>query len=304
MESFGGYLSCLRVTPRALPTDGFMVTRDHNVSPTVFAWSFEEGTQKIGETLIQASGYPNHTFDSADNSKVYCLHKDCYPQYAASLRKGRMVTWGENEMWTNRTCAYFQGYEKVKGQANDRYAGTEMNFPASVRPDCNPAEWTMEAFVRAESFFNTATLFGKHAQATPHQRPAVWPQFCWVLTMDGIGGLGVHWEEAGRESYSEETYGRATGIAPRILEDKAWHHVALSYKKTERMFRLYVDYNKVWEKTLAADLLDAPGGYYFSRIESFVGFQGWMDEIRFSNVALEPEDFVKFPPLGLRLIVK
>ena len=309
-EAYGGFLSCLRVTPRALTPKGFMVARTRDVSPTVFAWSFEEGAQKIGETVVKAAGYPDSGFDSADNTGpgVYCLHRDYLPRYASSLRKGQPVMWEEEEMWPNQTCVHFLGYEAVKGLANDAYAGTEMNQPYSIRPDRHPDEWTMEAFVKAEFFYGEATLFGKHAQEIPHKRTAdnqaIYPQYCWALTMNGQGGLCVHWEEAGRTLYSQATECQSPVIKNGILADKAWHHLALSYRKETRTFRLYVDYVKVWEKTLEADLLNVPAGYYFSRIESFLGFQGWMDEIRFSNVALEPEAFVTFARTGLTLIVR
>ena len=66
-EVFGGYISCVRVTPRALQLNEFMVASDLVVpEDTVFALNFDEGTAgqsviaaNTGETAVRI--YPNQS---------------------------------------------------------------------------------------------------------------------------------------------------------------------------------------------------------------------------------------------------
>ena len=46
-------------------------------------------------------------------------------------------------------------------------------------------------------------------------------------------------------------------------------------------------------------------GYYFSRMESTYGFEGWMDEIRFTGHVLDSSKFVRFEPIsGMTIIFR
>ena len=53
-----------------------------------------------------------------------------------------------------------------------------------------------------------------------------------------------------------------------------------------------------------AGLRDGPYGYYFSRMEPTSGFQGWMDEIRFSSSALPVGALLRLQPLGSAMILR
>ena len=68
---------------------------------------------------------------------------------------------------------------------------------------------------------------------------------------------------------------------------------------------LYVDYSPVLtQATSGLELFDSTHDYFFSRIDASCGFEGWMDEIRFSSTALQPESFVTLKPLGMFMIFR
>ena len=303
-EPFHGWITCLRVTGAELDKEDFMIASDVKaVSDVVFAWNFEEGA--VGDTIVRAAGYPFSDCQSADNTTVYSLHKELLPQYADGYGSNRRVLYGSGKMpWRNLKSAYFRGYQSLaSGTANRAYTGTEMNFPGSGLKSCNPESWTMEAFVKVEYERANALIFGKHAQTKVHQSPQVWPQICWMLTAESGGVLKIQWELQNREKYEYATV-KSSATASNVLTPRKWHHVALSYDKRSRTFKLYVDYALVKETAVGGELYESQGGYYFSRTELSNAFEGWMDEIRFSSVARTPESFIRLAPDGMKLILR
>ena len=303
-EPFHGWITCLRVTGAELDKEDFMVASDEKIVPhVVFAWNFEEGTP--GETIVRAAGFPFADCQSADNTKVYSLHKELLPQYADGYGQNRAVFFGTEAMaWKNSKAAYFRGYQSLASEtANRAYTGTEMNLPASSLKSRNPESWTMEGFVKVEYERNNALIFGKHAQEKVHQSPTLWPQICWMLTAETGGKMKISWEVQGSDTYSLNTVkSHVTSSSP--LTPRKWHHVALSYDKLLKKFRLYVDYKLIEEVVISGELYESEGGYYISRIELSNAFEGWMDEIRYSSAVLEPESFVRLSPCGFKIILR
>lgn len=142
-----------------------------------------------------------------------------------------------------------------------------------------------------------------------HDSPTRYPQYCWMLTMLPNGKLKLFWTQADSETYTKESasYKNAT-TASACFTDDGWHHVALSYDKPTRTFAVYMDYELVLTQVVGGEeryeLYDGPFGYYFSRMELTDGFEGWMDEIRFSSVVRAPESFVRFASIGSRMILR
>jgi hypothetical protein len=289
-----------------------MVARRFEVQPnTVFAWNFEEGETCVGQKIEKALDYAASAQDSALLSSVYCLDEDTLPKYYASSKSGRDVEWAGDRLWTNNFCCWFQGRQRA--DYYPEYAGTEMNKPASNLESQNLESWTMEAFVKREfasySQDYGALLFGKMGNLKPHSTPALEPRYCWMLTMLPDGRLKLFWTQADREVYeaNSPSYKNAT-TAVACLADDNWHHIALTYDKSSRTFIVYKDYKPVMTQVVGGvdgcGLFDGPFGYFFSRMELTDGFEGWMDEIRFSSIVRTPESFVRFTPLGLRIMFK
>lgn len=318
--TFRGKIACLRVMAEALDNEDFMVAVDDpraiQAAPdTVFAWNFEEGVDKIGLVITNAAGVPTFFETSADNTKVYCIFKNTLPQYASN-RLVRKVMWNGEKLWENNVCGYFQGRHAVQGQTNDSYAGTEMNLPASSLPRRNPESWTMEARVKLEylpTFLTKdddigALIFGKNGNTVIHVSggQAVFPAYSWILTVQKSGLLRIYWEIDDGVDHTENKGDRLyVDTDSAYLSDMKWHHVALSYDKPTRTFKLYIDKRCVLEKYIGeTDLFDGPFPYYFTRMQATRGLEGWMDEIRFSDKVLQPEEFEQFASLGMLIFVR
>lgn len=312
LEAFGGFISCPRVTARTLDIPDFMVARMVETEPgIVFAWNFEEGAGNLAEKIDKACDYADSQADSAALKDAYCIDKNTLPEYAGTSKGARRVLWGAKPMWTNSVSCYFQGRQKAT--VLPYYAGTEMNRPASGLPGCNPESWTMEAFVRREHASYSATygalIFGKMGNTTPHVSTTVYPQYCWMLTQLPDGKLKLFWTQADREAYDAQSSSyKSAKTATALAADGRWHHVALVYDKPTRKFSVYVDYALAMTQTVGGEegyeLYDGSFGYYYSRMELTDGFEGWMDEIRFSSVARTPETFIRFEPVGFMMILR
>ncbi len=318
-EPINASLACLRVSSGALAATDFECVV--NEGATVFAIGFNEETAAEG---AQIGTELNKTLDLSIHSEVglsptasfvYGLHSEAYPTYdKAKSRVGRNVRWNGKKAWKNLAGCHFIGaYSLPDGTAYREYAGTELCLAGSENPALNPPSWTMEAFVRAE--YPTcgqdgvgALLFGKYT--TAGHKNDWYPQYCWMLTRlhPQLGGtLRLAWTEAKDGDYAkgDSDYYKSCTTDADYLADGAWHHVALSYDQPNRTFTLYVDYQSVLTATVGErGLLDLPYGYYFSRMQCTRGFEGWMDEIRFTNGALTPDEFETLDKSGFTITIR
>ena len=90
------------------------------------------------------------------------------------------------------------------------------------------------------------------------------------------------------------------------LSDGKWHHVAYVYDKTESEVRFYVDY-RLWGSKSGVTLLSGkPSGSNYKNIEIGTGYgggsnhqmNGWLDEIRITRRALNPQEFLTTIPVA------
>lgn len=308
-ESVNGSISALRVSDAALDVVDF----ETPISDVLFAIPFNEGTN--GAKVVNATVVSDP--DRATECKYHIHSGTTDPTYEAQGRIGRKVLWDGEAMWENLACCHFRGWSSLPEGADLRvYAGYEMRVWDETGVRMNPPSWTMEAFVKVEYEQEWETgvgslLFGKNGNASPHSNPKVWPQYAWMLTRTGNGHLRISWTEVdddpdyayGDVAVSGDHYKSETTASP-YLNDHRWHHVALSYDKPSRTFRLYVDYVCVLEKQIDRDLFDGPYPYYFSRMEYSSGFEGWMDEIRFSSVVRTPESFQTFSKVATVIVIR
>lgn len=317
-----GKIAGVRIVPRALAVKDFMVASDYKrPAGTVFAVNFNGGAGQDGQTFVGGLNRPLEMIGAilADGTEEpltarYGLHAEAFPRFAEGriARTGRPVAWGGEPVWENLAGCRFLGYGALPdGTANRVYAGTELSVGGSTDPARNPASWTMEAFVRPEyDSLDFELLFGKAAAADQHARPRPYPEYCWLLARNRDGRLNLRWTEQAEDAGYEYT-ADSTGYYKSVLTDEAvlknhrWHHVALSYDRSTKTFRLYVDYRPVLvQATSGRDLFDSTHGYFFSRMCASNGFEGWMDEIRFSGAALEPSDFETMGKVGAVIICR
>ncbi len=131
-----------------------------------------------------------------------------------------------------------------------------------------------------------------------------------MLLRHKSGMLELRWtEQAEDPSYKytvdSKDYYKAVLTPTAIMKDHRWYHVALTYDKPTKTFKLYVNYQLVLtQATSGRELFDSTHDYFFSRINVANGFEGWMDEIRFSDSALEPSSFETIEKFGLILFCR
>lgn len=294
-ESINASVAGLRVSSGALAVEDFIATA---AGRTVFRFTFDEGGD--GERVVSAA--EANGFKAMDTADLYGLFADDAPLYdrrdvaqGKSLVGRTVLDCGVRR--TNAAVCHFRGYEAIaQGTANRQYAGHEVCVKGSSMPVANPDSWTMEAFVKVEFAFGDALIFGKYGNDKPHQNTS--PKYCWMLTHYDGGRLKLAWQEASGGAGEAQT-------DRNCLMDCRWHHVALTYDCSRRQFRLYLDYESVLTAEVGeSGLRDGPYGYYFSRMEPTSGFQGWMDEIRFSSSALPVGALLRLRPLGFAMILR
>ena len=230
-------------------------------------------------------------------------------------------------MWSNNLALYYPAGATVAGQGNAVYYGaivaTSLASSKADREHMNPASWTMEAFVKLEKYnlpnspssTKKALIFGKAGNTAPANNSPVWyPRSSWMVSYTSEGRLQLEWTErptADFTEYGEGTtdYYKSATTAVTKLTDLMWHHVALSYDASAKQFVLYVDRSVVLTQSLLnADesnaLFDGNFPYCFGRFPTTAGFEGWMDEIRFSSKVLLPEEFEQFEPRGVLIFIQ
>lgn len=107
------------------------------------------------------------------------------------------------------------------------------------------------------------------------------------------------YDNGGSPSTVQET---STGIA--IPTDDSWHHFAVTF--TDSFIKFYLDYELKCTQSLSHPLYFGDATVAVTKKWTFGGnFTGWampgkFDEIRLSNVALEPSGFMRFGPAGTK----
>ena len=106
--------------------------------------------------------------------------------------------------------------------------------------------------------------------------------------------------------YNGQNYAR---VDKNFLKDDKWHHFAVVYDDSALTFRLYVDYVLKDERTVTAryrplykncHVWIGDGGKV-----NLSGFEGWIDEVRYTRKALSPSQFIRFmSPRGTTIIFK
>ncbi|MCR5751400.1 MAG: LamG domain-containing protein [Kiritimatiellae bacterium] len=217
------------------------------------------------------------------------------PRYATPHYGLRLKDPVSGRTWNNRSSMRFvTGTESGKG--GSYYGGTLM-VPGSDKSFQPTDAITVECFVcTTGGVFNTfSPIFGKRNSGD-------YANESWALYMTSSGKLAARLNM--KVSGASPDYGQ--GVA---INDGKWHHVAMTYDKTDGVCRVYVDYAQSFTFSPAGggaiSYLDSSeytnfhiGGYPFVSNGSNIGrkFDGCIDELRVSDVALQPSQFLRFEP--------
>ncbi len=327
--AFRGKVACLRMMPRPLAPTEFMSAGNDDVD-TVFHWDFENGASRVGQAVQNPtdSTIPNQHYSFGWG---YNVLGSSLPTFDALPGSGKLVQADGHVVGTNRTSVLFHGVHSITDVERQsqtsilKYSGTVFRRAGSSCLDQNPTNWTMEAFIRMQYEYDLATwpnmsvhLFGKAGNEKVNQKldgkNYNWtPTTCWALYLTGGRQFGLTWTENDGSINATTSEDGTGGVAKSktfdgtaALYDMKWHHVAVTYNATNRQFELFVDYKSLGtaQTGTVGPLWDGPFEYEFSRGVGGQGFEGWMDEIRFSRAVRTPESFLRELPSGTLLIFR
>lgn len=240
-----------------------------SVSAETLVWyHFEEGTidQKAAYhgTVVNAAGSPySGTIDCYLDTKAFGWNNNVLPVYRAAFPAGVKL------------------YDPVSKTVRDNAMALEFKTYSNQNMPCTavriadgnliqPANFTIEMFIKATA----SSACGERLVNSA----------AWDLYANG-GGTGN-----GRFQYK----GQSSTVNGQALADLKWHHIAVvknggtitfyeDYKQTHQLTgQSAVDYSTVSDLVLGAKLNSTWGGW-----------QGYMDEVRISDTALSPSQFLR-----------
>ena len=194
--------------------------------------------------------------------------------------------------------------DKGSGSGTVAYYGgcLKIDNTKSLLSSCNEA-FTVEAYICTTGGLDVAQNFGPIVASV---NGTGFTSERWALYLDtesaGVGGLAFRIYAGSGATVRWK--GSATSAK---VNDGAWHHVAYTYDGTE--VKLYIDHTL--DKTYSLDATGTIsygdnnavyiGGYdnYFNSGYGYRRFPGLIDEVRVSNVALQPEQFLRMQPLDM-----
>ena len=174
---------------------------------------------------------------------------------------------------------------------------------ASLLSSCTAA-FTVEAYICTTGGFDVAQNFGPIVASVDGTG---FTSEKWALYLDtesaGLGGLAFRINTVNGPTVRWQ--GSATSAK---VNDGSWHHVAYTYDGTN--VRLYVDHtlNKTYtlDKTGNISYHSISNAIYIGGYDNYVNggygyrrFPGLIDEVRVSNVALQPEQFLRMQPIDM-----
>ena len=196
------------------------------------------------------------------------------------------TTWMDN----GTTNAYYGGAVRIPGT---NPANTDRTQPTDAI--------TVECFICTTNTTVPSTfmpIFGK-------RRGSGQTSETWALYVKTNGRLALRITTAG----SSVILGHSEPYGTHTVNNGLWHHVALTYDKATGTAKVYVDYeiDQTHQLTAGNSLTydtsaTTPnyhalwiGGYAYSTNSNRI-FDGAIDELRISDAALEPEQFLRLVP--------
>ena len=143
----------------------------------------------------------------------------------------------------------------------------------------NSKDFTVELFVKLNTAIAWSSIITK-----PRDKNHV----SWSLGLENNTGQLKSRMDTDPFNAADRTGFNANIQTKNNLLDGKWHHLAAVYDSLDQTMTLYVDYQKAGSRKMELELI-----YDGNPLEIAGGISGLIDEIRFSNVPLEPHDFMK-----------
>ena len=199
---------------------------------------------------------------------------------------------------TNRSSMKFR--TASNSTTNAYYGGFLLAKPDSGQLDGCTGAITVEAFV-----CTTGGLFNTFAPIIASMNGYNWYSETWAIYEETNGTISIRFNGSAHYSGGNEK-GTLT------INDGAWHHIALTWDGSK--VKIYVDYKQdTFSKNNSAREFSVSGTLSYEpdskiRIGGYTGnssnpgaaserrFNGLVDEVRISNVALTPDQFLRMQP--------
>ena len=290
-------------------------------SDTIAWWHFDEDTPgaKAAASTIAPDQAPTlyATPEAMSGTTVNAAGSANYeasayaPTYTKPFR-GRVIYDPVTD--TYRTNSAAMRFNSDKGTYPAEYGGCiKVPNTQSLLSPCSAA-FTVEAFVCTTG--NTTSVAQNFAPLVASVEGTSFTSEPWALYMDvtssGLGGLSFRLKTSAGACVKYQSNATATKI-----NDGNWHHVAYTYDSTlaTPAVKLYIDHVlvKTWSYNASGDNNDKHitgtisygdnnaiyiGGYdtYYNSGYGYRRYPGVIDEVRVSNAALAPAQFLRMRP--------
>lgn len=230
------------------------------------------------------------------------------PRYSTTHRGVSLYDPVSGQKMTN--LASMQFVTGTKSGESGSYYGSFLKVPGTDKSAQPTDAFTVECFVcTTGGTFNTfSPIFGKRNDSITAES--------WAMYMTRDGKLAIRLTTSGSTS-PKITGNSASGYGQgKVIHDGSWHHVAMTYDKATGNCIVYVDYAESFRTTTYKGGTGETVTYCDSTSSSdewknalYIGgypnytagaggrkFNGCIDELRISDVALTPAQFLRLQP--------
>lgn len=314
-----GRIDYLRITKKALGEEellwNFAMTRAERTKPLLAHWRFE---REAGEARAEAvTSEANAEWWAA--SATYGQRTEAentYPHFEAAAPDRAGVSLyehvGGKRIGSSAGCIRFRSGEGKK-PSYARIAGSYAHAGGDFTMECffkAPAGVAIGDYVTFLRRGRRDAAAGVGEDGTEYVGQG--GLMNWALGFDKDNKLRLRADSvpcAGVKPVNTGNWNQcAVDGAGGSVTDGKWHHLALTYVKAERKLRLWVDYGERprLELTTAYELPLNPDDTMNIGSEHTGGaFDYWLDEVRYTEGALEPGRFMRWVyDAGTRIVVR
>ena len=303
---FRGKVAGLRVSRGILDRDQFLRAFEFPDTHTLFHWKFDGAAGGPLPSVI-TNDAPNYAsclanqfcrkgvysglLTTTGNGRRMDSANGATPAHSGSVWRKYVCSGGE-VVSTNRASAYFHPDSissdnpgiSVNQSAIDFTYGRDFTLEAFIRFDFDSWRERIAGGVEGEKYVD---IFGVR-----NANDSLCKLYAVVNAQGAFVGLNT--------TVVKNAGGVKSGRDARLFKTGRWHHIALVYDSSTKIFTTYVD-------RVAAISLDMseetpyfdPTGYFYFGAKHVGGvgggaapFEGLLDEVRLSDVALAPEEFL------------
>lgn len=239
---------------------------------TIAYWQMEDGI--TGRTAPAGSLLKTRKNSPALNAKVNKNEKLTI-KFSSDV-PGKETVSGKDQKVVNK-----------KNRASVQVVGKANNIPAftvSGNKLFNQENFTVEAFVKLSEIPKWTRIICKK-RAKNH--------FSWILSCEDTCGKLRGRVDSNKLDATDKT-GFNQGMPTKtLIVDGKWHHIAATYDGETRKFYIYIDYEVKSRAVIPFPMIydDKPLCFFATTFPGKIIAQ--IDEVRLSNKAMLPEDFLK-----------